>query len=120
MAMPVTIVGRAGVVLTARLTRTCSRMIVPALMTVTCSASKTNVQGRPTDRNSEVIAALTGPRSTKSRRYHSTDPKFWKYRIQNPEYTTIMSMKRASPSTSAAPSRTSFSFLVLSGRGGSA
>ena len=68
MAMPVTIVPSAGRFLTIRLTMTCSRMMVPALITVTCSASKVNVQGRPTAWNAEVSARLTGVRSTKSRR----------------------------------------------------
>ncbi len=77
-AIPVTIVGSGGQSFTMRLTNTCSRMIVPALITVTCSASKVKVQGRPRPRSSEVTAVLTGARSTKSRRYHSTDPKFWK------------------------------------------
>ena len=77
-AMPVTIVGSGFQSLTSRLTSTCSRMIVPALMTVTCSASKVKVQGRPSPRSQDVTAALTGARSTKSRRYQSTDPKFWK------------------------------------------
>ncbi len=77
-AMPVTMVGSGFQSLTSRLIRTCRRMIVPALMTVTCSASNVNVQGRPSRWRREVTAALTGARSTKSRKYHSTDPKFWK------------------------------------------
>ena len=76
--MPVTMVGRAVQSLTMRLTSTCSRMMVPALMTVTCSASNVNVHGSPSRCSSEVTAALTGAWSTKSRRYQSTEPKFWK------------------------------------------
>ncbi len=55
-----------------RLTSTCSRMMVPPLTTVTCSAS--NFRGTPKDAKKR----FTGVASTKSRRYQSTDPKFWK------------------------------------------
>ena len=70
--MPVTIVGSAGTFLTARLTRIWRRMIVPPLMTVTCSAS--NFSGTP----NEAKSRFTGVPSTKSRRNQRTDPKFWK------------------------------------------
>ena len=72
MTMPETMVGRGRMFLTMRLTTTWSRMIVPPLTTVTCSAS--NFRGMPM----EAKSRFTGVASTKSRRYHSTDPKFWK------------------------------------------
>ncbi len=72
ITMPATMVGSGRVFLTIRLTSTWSRMMVPPLTTVTCSAS--NLRGMPIDAKN----AFTGVASTKSRRYHSTDPKFWK------------------------------------------
>ena len=119
ISIPATIVRSAGRAATMRLTRTCSSTMVPALITVTCSMSNRNVTSRPMRWSRAVTAALTGSLSTTSRRYHSTEPKVWKYRIQKLAYTTIISMNRASPSTSAAPASTSRSRLVLSGRAGS-
>jgi len=72
MATPPSIVGSGFRSFTMRLTKTCSRMIVPALMTVTNSAS--NLNGSP----SEAKTAFIGAGSMKSRRNQRTDPKFWK------------------------------------------
>ena len=68
MAIPVIIVGSAPRFFTIRLTTTWSRMIIPASITVTCSASNTKSHGRPTPRSRLVTPWLTGARSTKSRR----------------------------------------------------
>ena len=78
ISIPATMVGSAGRSRTTRLTSTWSRMIMPASMTVMCSASKTKFTRSPTAWSNPVTAWLTGARSTKSRRYQSTEPNCWK------------------------------------------
>ena len=49
------------------------------------SMSKAKRPGRPRRPRIPFTSALTGPASTRSRRYQSTEPKVWKYRTQKVE-----------------------------------